>query len=67
MRVESCVESQIFQDLGRIDPDYLDNQYEEVSKLIRSYLHWGIFFVVVVCSIFVSPNSSYRTIARSGR
>ncbi|WP_198648812.1 DUF6745 domain-containing protein [Cyanothece sp. BG0011] len=34
--VESCVESQIFQDLGRIDPDYLDTQYEEVSKLIRS-------------------------------
>ncbi|EAM52467.1 hypothetical protein WH8501_17200 [Crocosphaera watsonii WH 8501] len=44
MRVESCVESQIFQDLGRIDPDYLDNQYEEVSKLIRSLFTLGNFF-----------------------
>ena len=42
--VESCVESQIFQDLGRIDSDYLDTQYEEVSKLIRSLFRLGRFF-----------------------
>jgi len=41
--VESCVESQIFQDLGRIDSDYFDNQYEEVSKLISSLFRLGWF------------------------
>lgn len=41
--VESCVESQIFQDLGRIDSDHLDTQYEEVSKLIRSLFRLGWF------------------------
>lgn len=44
--LESCVESQIFQDLGRINPNYLDTQYEEeeeVSKLIRSLFRLGWF------------------------
>ena len=39
--IEGCVESQIFQDLWRIDPDYFDAQYEEVSKLIRSLFRPG--------------------------
>ena len=42
--VESCVESQIFQDLGRINSDYLDTQYGEISKLIRSLFRLGSFF-----------------------
>ena len=42
--IESCVESQIFQDLGRIDPDYLDTQYEEVSPLIESFFRVGKFY-----------------------